>query len=121
MAALWAGQEWLDSRGLENIHAGEMQLAARLVDGLRSISGLRLYCCQSMANHLPTIAMNLDGLEAADLGTMLDVDHHIATRTGLHCAPLAHGQLGTLEIHGSVRFSIGPSIRKSISTPPFGA
>jgi len=108
VAALWAGQEWLDSRGMENIHAGEMKLAAKLADGLRSIPGVRLYCCQTMANHLPTIAMNLDGFAAADLGTMLDVDHHIATRPGLHCAPLAHGQRGTVEIHGAVRFSIGP-------------
>jgi selenocysteine lyase/cysteine desulfurase len=38
---------------------------------------------------------------------MLDVDHNIATRTGLHCAPLVHQQLGTMPIHGSVRFSIG--------------
>jgi selenocysteine lyase/cysteine desulfurase len=108
VAALWAGQEWLDSRGVANIHAGEMKLAAKLVDGLRATPGVRLYCCESLANHLPTIAMNLDGLEAADLGTMLNVDHNIATRTGLHCAPLAHGQLGTVGIHGAVRISIGP-------------
>ena len=38
---------------------------------------------------------------------MLDVDHNIATRTGLHCAPLVHTQIGTLAIHGGVRFSIG--------------
>ncbi|MGA9622998.1 MAG: aminotransferase class V-fold PLP-dependent enzyme [Bryobacteraceae bacterium] len=108
VAALWAGQDWLESRGLANIHAAGMKLAARLVAGLRAIPGVRLYCCQSLANHLPTIAMNLDGLEAADLGTMLDVDHNIATRTGLDCAPLAHRQLGTAGIHGTVRFSIGP-------------
>jgi selenocysteine lyase/cysteine desulfurase len=39
---------------------------------------------------------------------MLDVDYGIACRTGLHCAPLVHEQLGTDKIHGSVRFSIGP-------------
>jgi selenocysteine lyase/cysteine desulfurase len=39
---------------------------------------------------------------------MLDVDHNVATRTGLHCAPLVHEQLGTVAIHGGVRFSIGP-------------
>jgi selenocysteine lyase/cysteine desulfurase len=38
---------------------------------------------------------------------MLDVDHNIACRTGLHCAPLVHEQLGTLRIHGGVRFGIG--------------
>ena len=39
---------------------------------------------------------------------MLDCDYSIATRTGLHCAPLVHQQLGTVNLHGSVRFSIGP-------------
>jgi selenocysteine lyase/cysteine desulfurase len=39
---------------------------------------------------------------------MLDVDYSIASRTGLHCAPLVHEQMGTDKIHGSVRFGIGP-------------
>jgi cysteine desulfurase/selenocysteine lyase len=108
VAALWAGQEWLDANGpVEKIHEREMKLAARLVEGLREIDRVRLYCCDSLVNHLPTISMNVEGIEAGDVGTMLDVDHNIATRTGLHCAPLVHKQLGTLEIHGSVRFSIG--------------
>ena len=51
--------------------------------------------------------MNIEGLEAGDVGTMLDVDHNVATRTGLHCAPLVHEQLGTVPIHGAVRFSVG--------------
>ena len=107
VASLWAGQEWLEAASVESIHAREMKLAARLVDGLRRIDGVRLYCCDSLHNHLPTIAMNIEGVEAADVGTMLDVDHEIATRTGLHCAPLVHRQLGTADIHGAVRFSIG--------------
>jgi cysteine desulfurase family protein len=108
VAALWAGQEWLDANGpVEKIHEREMKLAARLVEGLRDIERVRLYCCESLANHLPTIAINIEGIEAGDVGTILDVDHDIATRTGLHCAPLVHQQLGTLEINGAVRFSIG--------------
>jgi selenocysteine lyase/cysteine desulfurase len=39
---------------------------------------------------------------------MLDVDFNIATRTGLHCAPLVHKQLGIADAGGAVRFSIGP-------------
>lgn len=33
---------------------------------------------------------------------------YIATRTGLHCAPLVHKQLGLVRNHGGVRFSVGP-------------
>jgi cysteine desulfurase/selenocysteine lyase len=107
VAALWAGQEWLDGEGVENIHTREMKLASRLVDRLREVEGVRLYCCESLHHHLPTVAINVEGAEAADVGTMLDVDHQVATRTGLHCAPLVHEQLGTSRIHGAVRFSIG--------------
>jgi len=107
VAALWAGQEWLDQNGVEQTHARQMKLAQKLVDGLRQIERVRLYCYDSLQNHLSTVTVNIEGVDAGDVGTMLDVDHDIATRTGLHCAPLVHTQIGTLDIHGGVRFSIG--------------
>jgi len=107
VASLWAGQDWLDENGIASVHAREMQLAERLVDGFRQIEGVQLYCCDSLENHLPTILMNLEGVDPGDVGVMLDVDHNLATRTGLHCAPLVHAQLGTVPRDGGVRFSIG--------------
>jgi len=109
VASLWAGQDWIEETGgVEAIHAGEMKLARKLLDGFRQIDGVVTHCCDSLENHLATISMNVEGFEAADVGIMLDVDYNIATRTGLHCAPLVHTQIGTLPIHGSVRFAIGP-------------
>jgi len=32
---------------------------------------------------------------------ILEANYNIACRTGLHCAPLGHEQLGTAKIHGS--------------------
>jgi cysteine desulfurase family protein len=107
VAALWAGQDWLDENGVEKVHTQEMRLARKLVDGLREIDGVRLYCCEKLENHLSTILMNVEGVDPDDVGTMLDVDRNIATRTGLHCAPLVHKQLGLMEKHGGVRFSVG--------------
>jgi cysteine desulfurase family protein len=108
IAALWAGQEWIaEQGGVEAIHRREMQLAAKLVDGLREIEGVRIYCWDTADKHLSTVMINIDGIDAGDVGTMLDVDHNVATRPGLHCAPLLHTQLGTLAINGGVRFSIG--------------
>ena len=85
-----------------------MKLAKKLVDGFHAIDGVTTYCCDSLENHLATITMNVEGLEAGDVGIMLDVDFNIATRTGLHCAPLVHKQLDLVKIHGGVRFAIGP-------------
>jgi len=107
VAALWAGQDWLDEKGIENVYAHEMQLSARLVEGFRDIDGVRLYCCGRLQDHLPTIMINVDEMDPGDVGILLDGDHNIAVRTGLHCAPLVHKQLGTLHTHGGVRFSIG--------------
>jgi selenocysteine lyase/cysteine desulfurase len=52
--------------------------------------------------------MNIDKFDSGDVGTMLDVDYNIACRTGLQCAPMVHEGIGTINIHGTVRLSIGP-------------
>lgn len=109
VASLWAGQEWMDQQGgIDAIYNHEMRLARKLVDGLKAIDGVDVYCCESMENHIATITINVDGMEAGNVGIMLDVDFNIATRTGLHCAPLVHKQLGIDKIHGGVRFAVGP-------------
>lgn len=108
IAGLSAGVKWVIERGVENIHRHEMDLWTKLRDGLRAIPGVTLYCQDSAEGRISVLAFNVDGLEAADTGTMLDVDANIACRTGLHCAPMVHEHLGTDKIHGSVRFGIGP-------------
>lgn len=109
IASLWAGQDWIEEQGgIGALHEREMKLTRHLVDGLREIDGVIVYCADSLENHISTVAMNVEGYEAGDVGIMLDVDFNIATRTGLHCAPLVHEQIGTMKRHGAVRFAIGP-------------
>ena len=69
---------------------------------------MTLYCQDDLANHIAVMIFNVDGFDAGNTGTMLDVDHNIACRTGLHCAPRVHEQLGLDTITGAVRFGIGP-------------
>lgn len=108
VAALHASLDWLEaSGGPEIIHAREMALTRRLLDGFTKIDGVITYCCDTLDNHISTVTINIAGMDAGDVGIMLDVDFNIATRTGLHCAPLVHQQLGIDKIHGGVRFGIG--------------
>jgi selenocysteine lyase/cysteine desulfurase len=107
-AGLNAGVTWILDKSVASISAQEMGLTALLRDGLREIDGVVLYCQDDLTDHLSVLSFNIEGLEASDAGTILDVDHNIACRTGLHCAPLVHEQLGTAKIKGSVRFGIGP-------------
>jgi cysteine desulfurase family protein len=109
IAGLNAGVTWVNELGLEAIHHHEMSLWTRLRDGLAAIEGVQLYCVQDQPGRqrISVLSFNVEGLEAADVGTMLDVDHNVACRTGLHCTPMVHEHLGTVALHGAVRFGIG--------------
>jgi cysteine desulfurase/selenocysteine lyase len=107
IAGLHFAQKYLAKRGLENIYKHEMKLFERLQNGLMQIEGVTLHGTTSLEHRLPVLNFNVHGLDAADVGTILDVDFNIATRTGLHCAPLIHDHMGTSP-RGSVRLSVGP-------------
>jgi cysteine desulfurase family protein len=108
VAGLQAGLKWIKKKGLNNIHEQEMKLTAMLRDGLKDIEEVTLYCQDDLKDHISIFIFNIDGLEALNTATILDVDYNIACRSGLHCAPLVHEQLGTDKIKGAVRFGIGP-------------
>ena len=107
VAGLYAGVKWITSEGIMNIHHREMDLWEKLVSNLRVIEGVKIYCATSRRNQNPVVSFNIAGFEAGDAGTMLDVDYNIAVRTGLQCAPLVHEVIGSADIHGTVRMSIG--------------
>ena len=109
IAGLNAGVKWVEAHGIDAIHRHEMTLWTRLRDGLKAVEGVTLYCADDVPGkqRISVLSFNVDGLEAMDTGTMLDVDYNIACRTGLHCTPMVHEHLGTDKLHGAVRFGIG--------------
>jgi selenocysteine lyase/cysteine desulfurase len=109
IAGLNAGVKWVNKNGLNAIHHHEMALWKILRDGLAEIEGVTMYCAKDVPGkeRISVLPFNVDGLEAASIGKMLNVDHDIACRTGLHCTPMVHEHLGTDKIHGAARFGIG--------------
>jgi len=108
IAGLHAGLKWIQQKGLDQIHRQEMKLTRMLRDGLRKIDGVLLYGQDDLTDHIAVLSFNIEGMEALNTGTFLDGEYDIACRTGLHCAPLVHEQLGTDKIGGTVRIGIGP-------------
>ena len=100
------GLDFVEGLGIPELHAREMALLARLRDGLAATSGVTLYCADDLAGHLPVLAATVAGIHPQDVGAILDGDFGIAVRVGVHCAPLVHRDLGTIE-RGAVRFSLG--------------
>jgi cysteine desulfurase family protein len=108
IAGLLAAQRWIAARGgVAAIYSQEMAHARRLRDGLSKIDGVRLYCADMDRDHLPVFVFNIEGLPADQAGALLDVEHDVITRTGLHCAPRVHEGIGTFGGDGTVRFSPG--------------
>ncbi len=108
VAGLNAGVRWITEKGIEAIHAQEMKLWDKLRLAVQDIDNVTTYCACGKENKNPVLSINIKGFESTDVGTMLDVDHNIACRTGLQCAPKVHEMLGTDKIHGTARLSIGP-------------
>jgi cysteine desulfurase family protein len=106
IAGLNAGVRWIEEKGLDAIHGHEMRLLGILQEGLETISGVTLHGTRRLEARVPTLSVSVNGYDASDVGTFLDVDFNILTRTGLHCAPLMHEHYGTSP-RGTVRFSVG--------------
>ncbi|MCB6992653.1 aminotransferase class V-fold PLP-dependent enzyme [bacterium 210820-DFI.6.37] len=106
IAGLGAGIQFLLQEGQEKIEAREAELTNMLIDGLRSIDGVRLYGPKGPVRG-PVVSLTIDGYDPQDISIYLDQVFDIAVRSGLHCAPDAHRTIGTLEKGGTVRISPG--------------
>ena len=116
IAGLHAGLDWIEERGLENIARHELELLGLLQDGLADIDGVHICGTKNLTRRVATMSVTVENYDPSDVGTILDVDYNIQTRTGLQCAPLIHEHMGTTP-RGTVRFSVGPcNTRKDIET-----
>ncbi len=99
-----AGIDYVNKKGRENIYRHELEIAQMLYDGLSKISGCIVYSKRpSYRFAVPTLSFNITSIKSTELSEMLS-KYGIATRSGLHCAPMAHKRLGTME-KGTVRVS----------------
>ncbi|MEL7568092.1 MAG: aminotransferase class V-fold PLP-dependent enzyme [Dehalobacterium sp.] len=106
IAGLGAGVKFILEWGLDEIRNHELALAQYMWEGLREIKGVQAYGQGDFSQQAPVISLNLDRLDSSEAAYLLDYQYDMAVRPGLHCAPLAHETIGTLE-RGTVRFSIG--------------
>lgn len=107
IAGLSAGLDWVLEQGPEAIHGREMGLLAKLQNGLSQIEGVKFWGTTSLERRVATMSVTVANYDASDVGTILDVEYDVLTRTGLHCAPLIHEHHGSAP-RGTVRFSVGP-------------
>lgn len=98
--ALAVAIDYLNTLGMDNIHAYERQLTDYAMQQMQQIEGIRFF--GTADNKDAVISFLVGDIHHLDLGTLLD-RLGIAVRTGHHCAePLMH----RLGIEGTVRASL---------------
>lgn len=124
IAGLNAAQKWFGRLGRERAgddltHADACRVALEIIDSVerahverldrafRSIEGVEVHGPIGNRPRTAVLSMNIAGMTAEQTGAMLDADHHVCVRSGLHCAPLVHEDRSTIGMLGTVRFSPG--------------
>ena len=104
LAGLRAGVEFILEKGVGEIRRHDGMLTERLLDGLVRLQGITVYGPEERERRVGLISFNLAGISSTETASRLDQTYGICVRSGLHCSPLAHRTLGTME-SGTVRAS----------------
>ena len=106
IAGLDAGVEFVLEKTPVEILRHELLLAREIIDHISKLEGVRICGYPDMENRTGVVAFCVKGRDCVEICTRLSEEFSIASRGGLHCAPLAHQSLGTFSC-GAVRFSPG--------------
>ena len=100
-----AGIDFVKNLGYKKIYNHEIQLIEELYNGLKKNKNIILYTpSPKKYGYAPVLSFNYKGLSSGETAKILSING-IAVRSGLHCAPIAHKSVGTLE-EGTVRVSV---------------
>lgn len=99
--SLKAGVEFLEKK-FSKIIEKEEKLTNYLYNSLKNLKFLTIYSKDDSKN---VISFNMKNLDSSYLADLLDEKFQICVRAGLHCAPLIHKKLDTINT-GTVRVSL---------------
>jgi cysteine desulfurase / selenocysteine lyase len=102
------GVKWLTEQTIERLAAHELQLMRGFIDAVQNIEGLTCYGPQGVQDRIGVFSVRIDGYDPHELSAILESHYGILTRSGIHCAPLAHEAIGTASSGGTTRLSFGP-------------
>jgi cysteine desulfurase family protein len=102
------GVEWVSEQTIEKLAARDTELVRTFLEGISDVEGLACYGPAGVRHRIGVFSVRIDGYDPHELSAILESQFGILTRSGIHCAPLAHAAIGTAELGGTTRFSFGP-------------
>ena len=106
IAGLNAGVKFILETGINKIREHEERLCEYMLQKLITVPNIKIYGPMDSKKRAAVISVNIGNLDSGEITFILDDMYDIATRSGIHCSPLSHETLGTLQ-QGTVRFSLG--------------
>lgn len=106
------GVRWVAEQTVERLAEHETDLVRVFLDGVSEVEGLTYFGPRGVRNRIGVFSVRIDGYDPHELSAVLEANYGILTRSGIHCAPLAHAAIGTAESGGTTRFSFGPFLTK---------
>lgn len=102
------GVKWILEQGVENLCRHATELCGTFIEGIADVEGLSYFGPRGVKNRVGVFSVAIEGLAAQELAAVLESSYGILTRAGIHCAPHAHGAIGTAASGGTARLSFGP-------------
>ena len=106
IAGLLAGIIYINSIGILTIKQTEEYLTDYFIKNVLNIKNIILLGTKNAKSKTPVISIKHSLIDCAEFSFLLSNNYDIRTRSGLHCAPLAHKTIGTYP-NGTLRFSFG--------------
>lgn len=95
VAGIGAGLKFVTQKRAE-FRTRELFRMLQTEKALRKIPKVILYTDRSAGGFVPVLSFNIEGMHSEQTAKLLD-SRGICVRAGLHCAPLAHETMGTIE------------------------
>ena len=107
IVGLAAALDHLEETGLSVVEQHLRDRTTELIEGFSEVSGLQLYGPADSARQVGVVSINVGSYDSQEVASILDHAYSIQTRAGLHCAPLMHRALESVDQGGTLRFSPG--------------
>lgn len=104
---LGEGIKYINTVGIDSIRIHEENLMDKLMEEISKINNIIMYGPLNTSEQGGVLSINFKDVDSSTTAYLLNEEFGICVRPGLHCAPLAHETLGTLN-QGAVRLSVGP-------------
>ena len=106
IAGLSEGIKYIYNISMDIVIKKYRTLMTHFIENVNLIPNIEIQGTLDIEERIPNFSLKFKNLDSSEAAFLLETQHAMITRSGYHCAPLAHKALGTVH-SGTVRISFG--------------